>query len=674
VGIADDTMTTEITEDNTVLQHTATATFNARNTRFTSSRQTSANAPAAAPRVTSAPSQATPRGSAQHNDATNSNSFNIPQLPDMTQLMAGRNNDGTPIQARNTKSHSRFTSAPARPSAPQGYEPAGNPPLPDEEKTLYASIQLLKERVGQLEADKSEAAKRAEEYENEVISLRSQLAASQRRPDSGLGSSDDDGAAARWKAEKKKYQATVKTLQEQLHRSERKTTVAEMTTKHVTADRDELITQIAAVSQSEEQLITEREQLTANIQKLEADNEHMQQQNNTLAANYRTENEQNGRQIDSLTKEVQDLRAASTRTVPQAHKRAPSIQESLIRAQPAIAASRRSSASPASARPGPASQRTFSVASSVPELNETSTSPGRPITAPQRTFSVVSSVPELNEPGDDTILSAVDHGEIDSMRKKLEGERRAGRIAKSVQITKAPAVLSNTKTDDHSVVSNTSRRRHRRAESEEGMTSAFIIPDITLDIKNTIPHKEDNCTACPQAGKPITIPTPIPVTDREADVGDITDATIRPSQPPSVALATVIKELEDEIKHFKIRLTATSRLYNQHDPALSKRRRMDVKIQMNRLTGEIEKRSDQVYALYDVLEGQKAAAAAAMNGTAEDAPGLMDESRVEDTLQSLGLDPAMAYPGEIGRGQEEFEQEESIDSQIFDGFSSGEEY
>ena len=73
---------------------------------------------------------------------------------------------------------------------------------------------------------------------------------------------------------------------------------------------------------------------------------------------------------------------------------------------------------------------------------------------------------------------------------------------------------------------------------------------------------------------------------------------------------------------------------------------------MDKLTGEIEKRSDQVYALYDVLEGQKEAAALAKQFGVE--PKMMNEQDVEDTLSSLGIDPA-ELSGRIGRGGEDEE-------------------
>ena len=178
------------------------------------------------------------------------------------------------------------------------------------------------------------------------------------------------------------------------------------------------------------------------------------------------------------------------------------------------------------------------------------------------------------------------------------------------------------------------------------MTSAFILPDITLhtgpgaqatmaETVGDISHENLNCTVCPSQDsqdKEVTIPLPVPVSEREIDD---TNATIRPSQSPPVALATVLKQLEDEVKHLKLQFQSYEKMYNKHDPALGRRKRLAVKEKMDSLMVEIERRSDQIYALYDVLEGQKSSAAD-MDG--EQQLQELDDEQVEETLQSLGID------------------------------------
>ncbi|KAK6397893.1 hypothetical protein LTR65_005141 [Meristemomyces frigidus] len=165
---------------------------------------------------------------------------------------------------------------------------------------------------------------------------------------------------------------------------------------------------------------------------------------------------------------------------------------------------------------------------------------------------------------------------------------------------------------DTSMLSNTSRRRQRhRAASVEGMTSAFILPDITLHgekiassalASGCLHHASATCTACHPLSASIAIPTPTPVSERMPE--DI-DATLRPAEAPTLALATVIKNLEDEITHLKIRLSGYQQGYLRHDPSLGMRERVRIKGVVEGLVAEIERRSGQVYRLYDVLEGQR---------------------------------------------------------------------
>ena len=184
----------------------------------------------------------------------------------------------------------------------------------------------------------------------------------------------------------------------------------------------------------------------------------------------------------------------------------------------------------------------------------------------------------------------------------------------------------------------------------EDMTSAVIMPDITIrnpgestvklsaanrDLFNKIAHHDtQNCTICKRVieyGRPhnhkekVTIPRPIPVSERMPDDTQA-DVTMRPAQPPALALATVIKGLEDELAHLKVQLAQYQALYNQQDPSLSKRKRKSVYTRIEKLLATIDGKADQIYALYDVVEGQKAAGQQ------------MTEEEVEVTLLRVGID------------------------------------
>ena len=206
----------------------------------------------------------------------------------------------------------------------------------------------------------------------------------------------------------------------------------------------------------------------------------------------------------------------------------------------------------------------------------------------------------------------------------------------------------------HSEPSLLSTRSRRHGKNIDNMTSAFIVPDITIratsgkseqvpglpkesEIHEGLPqHKGDKCMVCKSKTDPdsthnhtITIPKPVPVSERVPVTGPYEEEpTVRPSQAPGLALATVIKGLEDEIVHLKVQLAKYQALYSGHDPALSKRKRKSVQTKIESLLQAIDMKSDQIYALYDVLESQKQ----------DDLE--MSEEEVEITLQSIGIDPA----------------------------------
>lgn len=272
-------------------------------------------------------------------------------------------------------------------------------------------------------------------------------------------------------------------------------------------------------------------------------------------------------------------------------------------------------------------------------------------------------------------------------RFSVHGEPDAQKASKTVRVQSphtSDITFSHTKQGagvedgDISTMSNLSRRRRSANvadDYEEGETSAFIIPDIT--IHTALPatsgkqafalaeHKTNECTICAEAnGKHIDIPLPIPVSTR--DLGE--DATLRPAWAPHISLAHVLKQLQDEVAHLKIQLAKKEAEYNAHDPALGRRRRISVHAEVLKIAAEVERRSDMVYRLYDVVEGQKG-----NFGTAEEQKGNAPvvqhtkvDHEIEETLQSIGMDPA-EVAGRIGRSapeipeglQEEFSGEES---------------
>ncbi|EME88137.1 uncharacterized protein MYCFIDRAFT_75971 [Pseudocercospora fijiensis CIRAD86] len=746
-------------------QETATATV--MGTRFSQRVSSSYNIPT---RYTAtmglASAHSTPRrqaaGNATVQSTTNSvnHSFMLPDVANITELISGPRANGTPLVRQTATTRSRFLSTSYRgESQTQTHWPVTAVGLPEDEKAIFASLQMLHDRVNQLEQEKNEAQKHIEEYEREVIELRSQLQVVDGRADSGLGSEEDNREMNFVAAQKAKLQAKLKAAEDRLERSERKASVSNITVTRVTKERDILLSQLAtayfknevleeeneAFRESLGELRTANEDLRARVRELEDEkallrtelpSQSASDKHEKGAARRRTSSKQmndrpddisdgidlgykafgeeqprrqceldrTGSKNDQLGETIVQELASRTEQEIQKHRDARMAERAQNKAQrPSTARSRSHSRRRTSLietdglrrqTPAPVEierTKSFSVG------NDTST----------RKSSLSTRLTEQFE-HDLTVLSDLDPLDVARLRRKLEEELQAKHCGISEQVrvheetavtgystshrslSRKPSLKDTTATvgrldlgddsiddilkvtksvrvqsphtsdeishsDDHTVnlehissLSNISRRR-RRTASADGMTSAFILPDIDLNTSSSLPtssrskciqHRASQCTACDHEDTQVDIPTPVPVTERE-DIADTTNATVRPSQPPAEALAKVIKNLEDEIKHLKLRRDAKNRIYNQHEPALARRKRVAVKESIDALTAEIERKSDQVYALYDVLEGQR-------DSTSGKGDPEVKDIDVEETLQSLAIDPA-DLSGRVGR-------------------------
>lgn len=234
-------------------------------------------------------------------------------------------------------------------------------------------------------------------------------------------------------------------------------------------------------------------------------------------------------------------------------------------------------------------------------------------------------------------------------RLSVKSTRSTGRA--EVEHAGRPGTSHNRRHSDSTVHSVLGRRRTEM----DGMTSEFIIPDIASNINNhgveypalstsarrildgLCKHDSNNCTVCTRVvsfdigsglKSRVHIAKPIPVSDRMPVAAPYEDEpTTRPSVHPGLALATVIKGLKDEVAHLKVEHSRIQAAYNKHDSSLGMRQRKALKKRLEELLRIIDVKSDQIYALYDVLEGQK------QSGQQ------MCEEDVEVTLLSIGVDP-----------------------------------
>ncbi|KAK1755088.1 protein Daple [Echria macrotheca] len=189
--------------------------------------------------------------------------------------------------------------------------------------------------------------------------------------------------------------------------------------------------------------------------------------------------------------------------------------------------------------------------------------------------------------------------------------------------------------------------------TEQNMTSAFFMPDITIDTekdatKEAVPslskearrvldsicqHKSGNCNVCIRIAahgekrttkssrislspeemrkgkKTVSVEKPVPVSERvtEREARYVEEPTMRPSMEPGKALAILIKETQDEIDHLQLELKRMNEVYFGLDKSLGQRERRRVMAEIKKLQSELEMKSGHLYKLHDVLEGQKQA-------------------------------------------------------------------
>ena len=228
------------------------------------------------------------------------------------------------------------------------------------------------------------------------------------------------------------------------------------------------------------------------------------------------------------------------------------------------------------------------------------------------------------------------------------------------------------------------------------MTSAFFVPDITLDSKENAKvsrktaaaadhtgrsyikggnqsqsksahhersprqylnslhshHDARDCTVCARINshrhesgvpmkdgkKTIKVTRPVPVTEtykeQYGSADDLpADVTIRPAMAPGEALAYIQKHLRDQRQHLIEAHGRKLAEYNALDPALGRRKRKELSAEMQRLSKEIENLNDMLYNAHDVLEGQKVAGQE------------MQQEEFEATIMSFGLPVEITWDG-----------------------------
>ncbi|KAE8550660.1 hypothetical protein EYB25_006888 [Talaromyces marneffei] len=659
-------------------------------------------------------------------DTFTNGSILLPDLPNISELVSGVYEDGTPVFTRQTRPRTtRFVSPPAEgmeTSQPRGHLPLKNVPIPEDEKALFISLKLLQDKVADLELAKAETEKKLEDAREENHLLKVEKSRRQKEQYDRLklfGGEDVEQPRGSTKLlqDKNKLEAMNLALQNRLDIADRKVQVHESALKSLAQERDSAVTQLGVAYLNTQETKREGEAL-------KKENAELRAQVNKLTVLTREllGNETDTRQ--SLPKnqlETENVTASTDQNEGNTQKTSGSTR---VRRQSKGKAMRTDDSTRDEdlfslnlSRPTTANLESVTKSAIPYRSGEAENSTKVPNTGKQRIKRVIVEEADTTEnftedlreetktqigAGQDfTLLSFIDDREIAKLRRRLEMERATRKQNRSLAAREQPAVTSapakcvasdpprksslkepkelavrpssalgdanaieRTVQDDREEGPASRRRRHsdhsvpsqsRRKKPIPELTSAFILPDITLRYAETARepirlsesaqkvldsvagHDGRNCTICKRLlpegvthnhdDAHITVPKPIPVSERMPEPSVYNEEpTLRPSRPPAEALATVLKSLEDELAHLKMQLAIAQQSFSKHDASLGKRQRKSLSNKIEKLLKEIDTKADQIYALYDVVEGQK------QDGHE------MTEKEMEVTLQSIGID------------------------------------
>lgn len=150
--------------------------------------------------------EAKPKETIASNTITTQHSYLLPDLPNLSELVSGVYQDGTPVFSRHAATGSRFGSLSRRPDpARQGRNHAAieSLPVPSEERAILVSLRLLQDKVAELEGERANNERVIGELEGQLSKLKGekQERARRLRSDSALGMPDSGseagGASAR---------------------------------------------------------------------------------------------------------------------------------------------------------------------------------------------------------------------------------------------------------------------------------------------------------------------------------------------------------------------------------------------------------------------------------------------------------------------------------------------
>ncbi|ERF72380.1 hypothetical protein EPUS_07542 [Endocarpon pusillum Z07020] len=574
-------------------------------------------------------------------------SYALPDLPNLSQLMSGTIQDRTPGRIR-LASHPALAQTPRAPF----HKAIDTVPIPDDEKAIFVSLNFLQGKVKDLEAATREFQKTIEELKTKNLVLKAE------KRDLKV---DNDRLRKENVELRTGYAQFLESRQHEQHHQEQ---ISPQKRRHtnVSVQVNNEVSKIVKERQEEDLFsLTPTESVKIRPMSAPPPQRHesavksssilhrSDSQKYAVSGNARhskkvvieettTRSGNNDRQNMARDQtRTQDVTYLSTQPVPQYLL----DLRNMVEAERVDAKKRKHGKENHGA--------TSSASHRLHEMTAASTTTDQP-TLPRKSSMKDVSRRDFNSESAAAVLARV-RAEKESMSQQAYDQDISEDITDQASCPLSQTARRNSDPNS-TAASNTSRRRRRTTVFEhENMTSGFIIPDITIAqptstaaaagattsqapevnihltdaaqhvIHSVNPHDAVNCIVCSRLTstttnhsnancgaekKTIVVPKPIPVSDTPVSpTSDNPDPTLRPAQPPGVALAIVLKELHDQHEHLKARLATAQAKYQQTDPRLSRAKRGRLSSEIEKLQGQCDRLADMIYRLYDVVEGQR---------------------------------------------------------------------
>lgn len=215
----------------------------------------------------------------KNNTWTDHESFDLPDVENLSELVSGIYHDGAAQTARQTRPRTtRFTSPPAVGGSEQPQQDEhvhfDGVPIPDDEKAIFGSLRLLQRKVSSLEKDNVDAEAKLEQLREENTVLRAEQSRWQNTK-SRVSGRDEDGEGARGGAatlavEKNRLEAANTALQDQVETARRKLSGHESSVQHAKHERNSLVNQLGTAYMGYQELKTDNEALRHENEELKA--------------------------------------------------------------------------------------------------------------------------------------------------------------------------------------------------------------------------------------------------------------------------------------------------------------------------------------------------------------------------------------------------------------------